>query len=330
MHHDAPVTKRVRTLRLAAALLAATAAGALSTARAQSSHSHHTTAAPSVVSALRSAAPSVVSALRSAADGASDAGFTAVGANVVTVVAREYAFTLPDSIPAGLTTFVLKDEGHEQHHVFLVTLPDGKTPADLITTIRGGGPPPAWGRAPWMRMIGGPNTPVPGGESNATIVLEPGRYVLFCVIPAPDGALHATKGMVHTLIVTPARRRAAPPPQHDVQVTLTDYAFRFSRPIAAGAHTLRIANAASQPHEMVMMRLPPGKSVADLVAWVAKPAGPPPVIPAGGITDIPPGGVAYVRAAFTPGEYALICFSPDERDRAPHFAHGMTRQFTVR
>jgi hypothetical protein len=81
---------------------------------------------------------------------------------------------------------------------------------------------------------------------------------------------------------------------------------------------------------MFMMRLPAGKTVADLVAWIATPQGPPPVVPAGGITDLPPGGVAYVRATFTAGEYALICFSPDEKDGRPHFAHGMTRQFTVR
>jgi hypothetical protein len=250
-------------------------------------------------------------------------------ANVVTVVAREYAFTMPDSIPAGLTTFVLRDEGREQHHIFLASLPDGKSPADLVAAIRAGGPPPAWGRAGWMRMIGGPNTPVPGGESNATLTLTPGRYVAFCVIPAPDGQLHVMKGMLHTLVVTRAGRPGTPP-RHDVAVTLSDYGFRFSRPISAGTHTLRIVNTASQPHEMFMMRLPPGKSVADLIAWVAKPQGAPPVVPAGGITDIPPEGVAYVRATFAAGEYALICFTPDEQDGRPHFAHGMSRQFTVR
>lgn len=253
-----------------------------------------------------------------------------LGANVVTVVAREYAFSLPDSIPAGLTTFVLRDEGHEQHHVFLVAVPDGKTPADLVAAIKAGGPPPAWGRAPWMRMIGGPNSPTPGGESNATLTLAPGRYMLFCVIPAPDGAPHVTKGMLHMLTVTRHTGPRAPPPRYDVAVTLTDYAFRFSRPISAGTHTLRITNGASQPHEMFMMRLPPGKTVADMVAWVANPAGPPPIVPAGGITDIPPGGVAYVRGTFGAGEYALICFSPDEKDGRPHFAHGMTKQFTVK
>ena len=252
-----------------------------------------------------------------------------VGANVVTVTAREYAFELPDSIPAGLTTFRLLDAGQQQHHVFLIALPAGKTPKDAVAAIEAGGPPPAWGRAPWMRMVGGPNTPVPGGESNATLALAPGRYMLFCVIPAPDGQLHVSKGMFRALTVTPSARKA-PAPASDVSVTLTDYDFRFSKPLSAGSHTLRLYNAAAQPHEMFMMRLPPGRSVADLVAWVAKPNGPPPIIPAGGITDIPPGEVIYVRGDFTAGEYALICFSPDERDGRPHFAHGMTKQFTVR
>ena len=247
----------------------------------------------------------------------------------MTVVAREYAFELPDSIPAGLTTFRLRDAGQQQHHVFLVTLPDGKSARDVVAAIAAGGPSPAWGRAPWMRMVGGPNTPMPGGESNATLTLAPGRYVMFCVIPAPDGVLHVMKGMYRALTVTPSAHRA-PRPAHDVAITLTDYAFVFSRPITPGTRTLRLTNAATQPHEMFLMRLPAGRTVADLVAWVAKPAGPPPITPVGGITDIPPGGVAYIRVDFSAGEYALICFSPDERDAKPHFAHGMTKQFTVR
>lgn len=250
------------------------------------------------------------------------------GANVVTVVAREYAFAMPDSIPAGLTTFRLRDEGRQQHHIFLVELPAGKSPRDVIAAIKAGGPSPAWGRAPWMKFIGGPNSPVPGGESNATLTLAPGRYLLFCVIPAPDGVLHVMKGMYRVLTVTPSARRA-PAPHHDVAITLTDYDFVFSRPITRGTRTLRITNAATQPHEMFLMRLPAGRTVADFVAWVAKPGGPPPVVPVGGITDIPPGSVAYVRADFKAGEYALICFSPDEGDGRPHFAHGMTKQFHV-
>ena len=252
-----------------------------------------------------------------------------VGSNVVTVVAREYAFQMPDTVPAGLTTFRLRDLGREQHHVFMVTLPPGKTPRDLLSAIEAGGPPPAWGRARWMHMIGGPNTPVPGGESNATLTLAPGRYVVFCVVPAPDGTPHVMKGMFHTLVVAPSARRS-PPPAHDVAITLSEYRFRFSRPVTAGVHTIRIANDGAQPHEMFMMRLPPGRSVGDMIAWVGKPQGPPPIIPAGGITDIPPGGVAYMRGTFEPGEYALICFSPDDKDAKPHFAHGMTHQFSVK
>ena len=250
------------------------------------------------------------------------------GANVVTVIAREYAFELPDSIPAGLTTFRLRDVGRELHHIFLVAVPEGKTPRDLVTAIAAGGPSPAWGRAPWMRMVGGPNTPVPGGESNATLTLTPGRYMLFCVIPAADGMLHVMKGMQKTITVTKSARQA-PRPSHDVAITLTDYDFVFSRAITPGIRTLRITNTATQPHEMVLMRLPPGRTVADLVAWVAKPGGPPPVVPLGGITDIGPGEVAFVRVDFSVGEYALICFSPDEKDGKPHFAHGMTKQFHV-
>jgi hypothetical protein len=39
---------------------------------------------------------------------------------------------------------------------------------------------------------------------------------------------------------------------------------------------------------------------------------------------------AFFSVDFTPGEYALLCFSPDEKDGLSHESHGMIRQITVR
>ena len=53
------------------------------------------------------------------------------GPNVVTITATDYAFGVPDTIPAGLTTFRLANQGKELHHASLVRLGQGKTVADF-------------------------------------------------------------------------------------------------------------------------------------------------------------------------------------------------------
>lgn len=51
-------------------------------------------------------------------------------ANVVTVIATDYAFSAPDTIPAGLTTLNLVNHGREVHEAVLVRFDSGKTLAD--------------------------------------------------------------------------------------------------------------------------------------------------------------------------------------------------------
>ena len=256
---------------------------------------------------------------------ATSAGFSApAGSNLVTVVAREYAFVMPDTIPAGLTTIRLRDEGSQAHHLFLARLDSGRTIADFAATMRSHENPPAW-----MHFEGGPNTPLPGGgESYTTLDLAPGTYVAFCVIPAPDAMPHVAKGMMRQFVVAPSPR-TAPEPVSDVSITLTDYAFTFSHPLTAGRHTIQVKNAGPQDHELVFMRMPPRATIEQMAAWAEKPNGPPPLVPWGGITDIAAGRTMYMHVVLEPGDYALICFVPDVGDGKPHVAHGMGRKIPV-
>jgi len=48
------------------------------------------------------------------------------------------------------------------------------------------------------------------------------------------------------------------------------------------------------------------------------------------VVGIERGGDAIFTAQFEPGRYGLICFFPDRTTGAPHFAKGMTLDFTVR
>ncbi|HYR07657.1 MAG TPA: hypothetical protein VEQ60_07805 [Longimicrobium sp.] len=249
----------------------------------------------------------------------------AAAPNLVTVTANEYAFAAPASIPAGLTTVRLVNQGKEMHHVQLVRLDPGHTVAELLELAKSEGEPiPAW-----ARFVGGPNVHAPGAHSETTVELPAGEYALVCFIPSPDGVPHIAKGMVKPLTVTPASVEAQAPAA-DVRLTLTDYAFNIAPELTAGRHTLQVTNAAAQPHEFVLMRLAPGKTAQDVLAWVQAMQGPPPATPMGGTSFLSAGESNLMTADFEAGEYALLCFVPDAKDGKPHVAHGMVRQITVR
>jgi hypothetical protein len=247
------------------------------------------------------------------------------GIRAVTVTANDYSFSAPDTIPAGLTEIRLQNRGKEMHHVFLLRLDGGKTMSDLFGAMQPDGPLPSW-----AREVGGPNTPGPGGESSAILRLAAGRYAMICVIPSSDGKPHVMKGMAKEVIVTPAASNTASANLRiGATMTLLDYAFKLSQPLQAGRQTIRVRNDAAQGHEVVVVRLQPGKSPTDMLAWMEKMEGPPPAAPIGGSTPMAHGEENLITIDFTPGEYGLICFAPDAKDGKPHFMHGMVTQFTI-
>ena len=71
-------------------------------------------------------------------------GATALGAalgaapapRVVTVRARDFSFEAPAEIAAGTVTFRLRNTGKELHHLWVVQLTNGKTPADFTTAMK--------------------------------------------------------------------------------------------------------------------------------------------------------------------------------------------------
>lgn len=244
--------------------------------------------------------------------------------NVITVHAKDFAFDGPKQIPAGLTTIKMINDGPNLHHVELIRLDSGKTVADLEKALALPAAPPAW-----AVFTGGPNAVDPGKTSSATIDLQPGNYVMLCFIPIPGGMPHFAKGMVMPVTVTAAA--AGPPaaaPVPDETITLSDYAFEFSTPLTAGAHVFEVKNIASQPHEVTLVKLAPGKTLKDVLDFLDKGVGAPPGSVLGGVSPFS-GGPTYFSADITPGNYALLCFVADAKDGKPHFMHGMTKTITV-
>jgi uncharacterized cupredoxin-like copper-binding protein len=250
---------------------------------------------------------------------------------VVTITASEYAFDAPDTLQAGNVTFQLLNRGKEMHHIWLVRLAQGKTAKDFNAAFQAD-PMKLLAATPWVVHVGGPNSPVPGGKSEATVNLAPGNYMILCLIPSSDGKPHVMKGMMRSLTVEAPKRGRAPDAElrADVVMKLVDYDFQLSARLKAGRRTIRIENAAPQPHEAFMVRLLPGRKASDLLEWVGNgQQGAPPAIPVGGITGLSKGQHIYITMNLEPGSYALYCFVPDAKDGKEHIAHGMVKEIQV-
>jgi hypothetical protein len=248
----------------------------------------------------------------------------AASPNMVSFTAKEYAFEGPDTIPAGLTMFHLTGAGKELHHLSVIKLIEGKTYADLEASFKAGGPPPAWA-VPY----GGVNPPAPGETAIASEVLEPGNYAVVCWVEGADHKPHVAKGMMKALTVKESAAANMTEPTADVTMTLNDYSFTMSKPLVAGRQMIKVENGASQPHEVVLVQLAPGKTIEDVGKWVMDMKGPPPGKPIGGVPGIIKGKNAFFEATLTPGDYGLICFIGDAKDGKPHFEHGMVQTVKI-
>jgi hypothetical protein len=246
--------------------------------------------------------------------------------NTVNVTAVDFGFEAPPKIPAGASRFELANHGKEFHQAQLIRLEDGKTLQDLAKAMSTPGPTPKW-----VKFVGGANGIGPGGKANATATLTPGQYAYLCLIPSTDGVMHVAKGMVRPFEVTAASSAAAAEsPAADVTIKLVDYDFQTSQPLTPGRHTIRVENAGPQTHEIVLLKLAPGKKVEDFGRWAESGMkGRPPAEPLGGIAGLEKGDHGSFDVDLTPGEYGFICFVPDSKDGKPHLFHGMMKTIKV-
>jgi hypothetical protein len=267
----------------------------------------------------------------------------AAAPNVVSLAATEYAIEAPDTIPAGWTNFRLANRGQEIHYGHIVRLEPGRTVQELVDAyaeaIRTSGPRPKW-----VMRFGGPGGAFPGDSSSVTQYLEPGSYVWICPIEDNGGNPHFGKGEFKPFVVRVsdgALADRAARPEASIVVRLMDFSFALDSSVPAGRHTIRVENAGVEPHDLVMMKLNPGKTVAELFAAMnperarrpGQAAEPPPPMEslatgAGGIAAIAPGMESFFETNLSPGEHVLLCMAtaPDGRS---HIEHGMVKQIRI-
>ncbi len=264
------------------------------------------------------AAAACARADRPAAD---STGSAAPAQHSLMIMAQEFTFDAPDTVPAGHTRVTLMNHGAEPHHAIIFRLDSGHVAGELLEAL------PKRRVPAWAVALGGPNVNMQG-LSEVVMQLAPGNYVMICAVPSADGTRHIFKGMVRQLTVVPSSVQTVAP-EPDLTITLADYSFTVSAPITPGPHIIRVDNTGELPHELLVVRLEPGRTIEEYAAWARKPEGPRPGTPVGGTTPAARGMTIFDVVDFTPGEYGFICLIADAKDGRPHAAHGMIQQFKV-
>ena len=274
------------------------------------------------------AATTGAAAATTAAAAATTAAAGAAAPTEVKIGMAEYSYSdVPATVAGGLVTVTATNNGKEEHQATLLRLNDGVTLQQALGDFAAD---PNKGFAD-IQLFGGPNSVAPGASVSATADLPAGNYAFVCLIPGSDGIPHAAKGMLAPFTVSAPGGTAAPAPQSDGQIVTKEYNFTLPQGFS-GNGTFDISNQGEQNHEMAVYAVAPGSTTADVQAFLAStepPAGPPPIIPSGGISAAAPGSDIFVHLDLKAGDYVMVCFLPDTKSGAPHFSLGMIQPFTV-
>lgn len=244
----------------------------------------------------------------------------------VTIDATDYAYKLPDSIPAGWVDVTLHNSGKVGHQIAFAKLGSvsfaafkraaSATDVKALTDVQ---------------FVGGPNNVDPGGSVTATVHLEPGNYGVACfILDDKDGKTHAAHGMIGQVDVVKTAASVEDAPLVDGgSISLSEFTFLPDASFT-GIGTVAIKNVGTQVHELIIVKEAPGATVDKVKNFFVKPTGAPPFRSAGGVVGLGPGQTMYQAMALTPGKYVLLCFFPDPtKGNVPHALEGMVKEITV-
>jgi plastocyanin len=243
------------------------------------------------------------------------------------ITGTDFAFEMPASIPAGLTSITLTNEGQEEHQAQVAGINEGSTFEDLTAALASNNEVAALGM---LTLSGGPTGVVPGDSGTTAGNLPPGQYALLCFVRSPDGVPHFAKGMLAPFEVT-GTASTDELPAGDAEMTLQDFAFVGLNELDAGEHTISVTNDGPQAHEATLVELAEGVEIGDLIPMFTSTEPPtgPPFTSVGGITAIMPNTSATIDVEVEPGNYAWLCFVPDPASGQPHVVLGMVGALTV-
>lgn len=111
----------------------------------------------------------------------------------------DYGFDLPDDVSGSDALTITNGADVEVHEMNVLVPQEGVGTEEVLAffAAEGGpaGPPP-------FSAVGGMQALMPGASQALQLGLDPGRYILVCLIPSPsDGVPHAAKGMIQEVTI---------------------------------------------------------------------------------------------------------------------------------
>ena len=248
------------------------------------------------------------------------------GQRVLNVIAKGASIETPSTVPAGITPVRLTIAGGVKREVVVHRVPAGTTPEDLVR--RAAGRPERWFDQ-WS--FGGPTAPRDSApDANATLDLRPGRYVVVAYEvdsagrPRGDKYVWRDVTIIAGAVLIPARF-AVP----DLTIRMKDARIDVSGDVRTGQRILQVENAGVHPHELLVVRLKPGRTVDDVRRWDRDRADAAPFVYVGGLTPMSNGMTAQTKLLLKTGVHVLLCPMRHVGARERDYQRGVMATFKV-
>ena len=245
---------------------------------------------------------------------------------VLRVVASDTSLDASATVAAGLTTVALILKGQARRDLVVHRVPAGTEPEVLAR--KAAGRPVTWFER-WS--FGGPAAPADSVvDSRVTMELRPGRYVLVSYQldsagrPIGDRYMWRSLNAVATSVLIPARFGVA-----DLTVRMKDARIELAGTVRPGQRAIQVENAGGRPHEVLIARLKPGKTVEDVKRWKRNERDEAPFVYLGGLTPMSSGMTAQTRLVFQAGAHVVLCPMRHDHTRAHDHERGVLATFTV-
>jgi plastocyanin len=246
--------------------------------------------------------------------------------NEIEITASDYAFQVPASVPAGVTTFRFRNNGKQRHELNISLLKPGVSIDSLLAAVRRDESVKSLTDGPVGVLFASPGELT---EGRLTTELIPGRhYAVICIFRDSAAApRHYDMGMYAIVRVADRPPSAVATGIPTDTIIGTDYAFQYPRTVTPGRRRFAFRNEGKMRHELSIALLRPGvtlqkvqeteKAGGDVDALFEKDFGL--VHARGGESPL-----GQLEIEMLPGrEYTLACFFQDDPKAPEHYTLGM-------
>lgn len=264
---------------------------------------------------------------------ASAAQVSAQPPRTVRVVGTDYAFAVPTTVKAGLTSFQFRNNGTHAHEFNVFLLKPGVTIDQIVAAAKAGKP-----QLPMIEGAVGVLFADAGSTAPASLDtnLLPGRdYGILCILrDSANAPQHFALGMYAVMHV--AGQRSTSRLVADTIVAV-DYAYgSYPRQISPGLRGIAFRNAGKHRHEFNMALLKKGITLDSIVERDKRGVDVEDLFEVNGgigVLHAQPGNAALgtLGIDFLPGrEYLIDCSFSDDEKSPPHYKLGMYGSIKVR